>query len=65
MGSHLVAAMQGADAVITTATGYTRGGKNADDIDTVDERHMLTAGRGVRQRSSHAPTGDTQRAMRG
>jgi hypothetical protein len=38
MGSHLVAAMQGADAVITTATGYTRGGKNADDIDTVDER---------------------------
>jgi hypothetical protein len=38
MGSHLVAAMQGADAVITTATGYTRGGRNADDIDTVDKR---------------------------
>ncbi|MFF3329797.1 NAD(P)H-binding protein [Streptomyces sp. NPDC002888] len=28
----LVAAMNGADAVITTAAGYTRGGKNAHDI---------------------------------
>jgi uncharacterized protein YbjT (DUF2867 family) len=28
----LVAAMNGADAVITTAAGYTRGGKNANDI---------------------------------
>jgi hypothetical protein len=31
----LVAAMNGADAVITTAAGYTRGGKNEHDIDTV------------------------------
>ena len=30
----LVAAMHGADAVITTAAGYTRGGKHAQDIDT-------------------------------
>ena len=28
----LVAAMNGADAVITTAAGYTRGGKNAHDV---------------------------------
>src|SRR3954452_15453895 len=28
----LVAAMTGADAVITPAAGYTRGGKNAHDI---------------------------------
>jgi nucleoside-diphosphate-sugar epimerase len=30
----LLAARHGADAVITTAAGYTRGGKNAQDIDT-------------------------------
>jgi hypothetical protein len=30
----LVAAMNGADAVITTAAGYTRGGKNASATPT-------------------------------
>src|SRR3954469_10021921 len=36
----LVAAMNGADAVITTAAGYTRGGKNAHDIDTVGNANL-------------------------
>jgi uncharacterized protein YbjT (DUF2867 family) len=39
----LVAAMQGADAVITTAAGYTRGGKNADDIDIVGNANLAEA----------------------
>jgi uncharacterized protein YbjT (DUF2867 family) len=39
----LVAAMNGADAVITTAAGYTRGGKNADDIDTVGNANLAEA----------------------
>ncbi|MGN7200439.1 SDR family oxidoreductase [Arthrobacter sp. SAFR-044] len=39
----LVAAMQGADAVITTAAGYTRGGKNAQDIDTVGNSNLAEA----------------------
>ncbi|KRE60515.1 NAD-dependent epimerase [Arthrobacter sp. Soil736] len=39
----LVAAMQGADAVITTAAGYTRGGKNAQDIDTVGNANLAEA----------------------
>jgi uncharacterized protein YbjT (DUF2867 family) len=47
----LVAAMQGADAVITTAAGYTRGGKNADDIDTVGNANLAEAAQraGVRR----------------
>ncbi|MEV0222058.1 SDR family oxidoreductase [Streptomyces sp. NPDC050704] len=39
----LVAAMKGADAVITTAAGYTRGGKNAQDIDTVGNANLAEA----------------------
>jgi uncharacterized protein YbjT (DUF2867 family) len=39
----LVAAMRGADAVITTAAGYTRGGKNAHDIDTVGNANLAEA----------------------
>lgn len=39
----LVAAMHGADAVITTAAGYTRGGKNAHDIDTVGNSNLAEA----------------------
>ncbi|WP_327581533.1 SDR family oxidoreductase [Nonomuraea sp. NBC_00507] len=39
----LVAAMNGADAVITTAAGYTRGGKNAHDIDTVGNANLAEA----------------------
>src|ERR687896_656174 len=39
----LVAAMDGADAVITTAAGYTRGGKNAQDIDTVGNSNLAEA----------------------
>ncbi|WP_405862426.1 SDR family oxidoreductase [Streptomyces sp. NBC_01515] len=39
----LVAAMNGADAVITTAAGYTRGGKNANDIDTVGNANLAEA----------------------
>ncbi len=39
----LVAAMTGADAVITTAAGYTRGGKNADDIDTIGNANLAEA----------------------
>lgn len=39
----LVAAMTGADAVITTAAGYTRGGKNANDIDTVGNANLAEA----------------------
>jgi uncharacterized protein YbjT (DUF2867 family) len=39
----LVAAMKGADAVITTAAGYTRGGKNANDIDTVGNANLAEA----------------------
>ncbi|MDQ0677159.1 uncharacterized protein YbjT (DUF2867 family) [Arthrobacter pascens] len=39
----LVAAMHGADAVITTAAGYTRGGKNAQDIDTVGNSNLAEA----------------------
>ena len=47
----LVAAMQGADAVITTAAGYTRGGKNADDIDTIGNANLAEAAKqaGVRR----------------
>ncbi|MEB3370505.1 SDR family oxidoreductase [Saccharopolyspora mangrovi] len=39
----LVAAMNGADAVITTAAGYTRGAKNAHDIDTVGNANLAEA----------------------
>src|SRR5215210_1517462 len=39
----LVAAMNGADAVIATAAGYTRGGKNANDIDTVGNANLAEA----------------------
>jgi uncharacterized protein YbjT (DUF2867 family) len=39
----LVAAMRGADAVITTAAGYTRGGKEAHDIDTVGNANLAEA----------------------
>ncbi|WLW50364.1 SDR family oxidoreductase [Streptomyces sp. YU58] len=39
----LVTAMNGADAVITTAAGYTRGGKNAHDIDTVGNANLAEA----------------------
>ncbi len=39
----LVAAMDGADAVITTAAGYTRGGKSATDIDTVGNANLAEA----------------------
>lgn len=39
----LVAAMNGADAVITTAAYYTRGGKNAHDIDTLGNANLAEA----------------------
>ncbi|MDL5205972.1 SDR family oxidoreductase [Streptomyces sp. ALI-76-A] len=39
----LVTAMNGADAVITTAAGYTRGGKNAHAIDTVGNANLAEA----------------------
>src|ERR687892_2498201 len=39
----VVAAMNGADAVITTAAGYTRGGKNANDIDTLGNANLAEA----------------------
>ncbi|MFE9438209.1 NAD(P)H-binding protein [Streptomyces sp. NPDC006602] len=39
----LVAAMNSADAVITTAAGYTRGGKNAHDVDTVGNANLAEA----------------------
>src|SRR5829696_6508856 len=39
----LVAAMNGADVVITTAAGYTRGGKNANDIDTIGNANLTEA----------------------
>ena len=39
----LVAAMHGTDAVITTAAGYTRGGKNAQNIDTVGNSNLAEA----------------------
>jgi uncharacterized protein YbjT (DUF2867 family) len=39
----LVAAMDGADAVITTAAGYTRGGNSATDIDTVGNANLAEA----------------------
>jgi uncharacterized protein YbjT (DUF2867 family) len=39
----LVTAMNGADAVITTAAGYTRGGKNAQNIDTVGNANLAEA----------------------
>lgn len=39
----LVKAMSGADAVITTAAGYTRGGKSATDIDTVGNANLAEA----------------------
>ena len=39
----LVAAMHGTDAVITTAAGYTRGGKNAHDIDTIGNANLAEA----------------------
>ena len=47
----LVTAMVGADAVITTAAGYTRGGKNAQDIDTVGNANLGEAARrtGIRR----------------
>jgi uncharacterized protein YbjT (DUF2867 family) len=39
----LVAAMTGADAVITTAAGYTRRRKNAQEIDTVGNANLARA----------------------
>ncbi|MBY3987826.1 SDR family oxidoreductase [Rhodococcus fascians] len=39
----LVAAMTGADAVVTTAAGYTRGGKSANDIDTIGNANLVEA----------------------
>ncbi|WP_210571045.1 SDR family oxidoreductase [Streptomyces sp. GESEQ-4] len=39
----LVTAMNGVDAVITTAAGYTRGGKSAHDIDTVGNANLAEA----------------------
>jgi uncharacterized protein YbjT (DUF2867 family) len=39
----LIAAMNGADAVITAAAGYTRGGKNANDIDTIGNANLAEA----------------------
>uniref|UniRef100_UPI002810BB8B SDR family oxidoreductase n=1 Tax=Arthrobacter sp. TaxID=1667 RepID=UPI002810BB8B len=47
----LVAAMNGADAVITTAAGYTRGGKNSQDIDTIGNSNLAEAARrtGIRR----------------
>jgi uncharacterized protein YbjT (DUF2867 family) len=47
----LVVAMDGADAVITTAAGYTRGGKNAHDIDTIGNANLAEAARraGIRR----------------
>lgn len=47
----LVAAMTDADAVITTAAGYTRGGKQANDIDTVGNSNLAEAAKiaGVRR----------------
>jgi uncharacterized protein YbjT (DUF2867 family) len=47
----LIRAMTGADAVISTAAGYTRGGKNAHDIDTIGNSNLATAAKaaGVRR----------------
>ncbi|MET8872260.1 NAD(P)H-binding protein [Nocardia sp. NPDC004604] len=39
----LLAAMDGADAVITTAAGYTGSNKNATEIDTVGNANLATA----------------------
>lgn len=39
----LVTAMTGADAVITTAAGYTGGDKNANEIDTVGNANLAKA----------------------
>lgn len=39
----LVAAMDGADAVITTAAGYTGSNKNATEIDTVGNANLAAA----------------------
>ncbi|TDZ98541.1 SDR family oxidoreductase [Mycobacteroides salmoniphilum] len=39
----LVDAMTGAAAIITTAAGYTRGGKQANDIDTVGNANLAQA----------------------
>jgi uncharacterized protein YbjT (DUF2867 family) len=47
----LVAAMTGADAVVTTAAGYTRGGRGAHDTDTAGNAHLARAAQrtGVRR----------------
>ncbi|MFI2206725.1 SDR family oxidoreductase [Streptomyces sp. NPDC020192] len=39
----LTAAMQGADAVITTAAGYTGGDKKAQDVDTLGNANLAEA----------------------
>lgn len=39
----LVGAMNGVDAVITTAAGYTRGDRNAHDIDTIGNSNLAQA----------------------
>lgn len=39
----LVTAMTGVDAVITTAAGYTKGGKQAHDIDTIGNTNLAEA----------------------
>ena len=46
----LIAAMTGVDAVISTAAGYTRGGKNATDIDTIGNANLATAAHEARVR---------------
>src|SRR4051812_41857642 len=47
----LVAAMTGVDAVISTAAGYTRGGPQAEDIDTLGQSNLADAAKtaGVRR----------------
>ncbi|MFE4534685.1 NAD(P)H-binding protein [Streptomyces scopuliridis] len=47
----LIAAMTGADAVVTTAAGYTRGDKKARDIDTTGNANLAEAAHraGVRE----------------
>ncbi|MFF7638978.1 NAD(P)H-binding protein [Streptomyces canus] len=72
----LVAAMNDADAVITTAAGYTRGGKNAHDIDTLGNANLAEATHrtGIRRfvltsiltsdQTPHVPTSGTRSSPR-
>jgi uncharacterized protein YbjT (DUF2867 family) len=45
----VVAAMTGADAVVSTAAGYTRRDKKAEEIDTVGQANLARAATGVRR----------------